>query len=410
MDNPNNLEVISDIESSYYKEVEVFSPHRPFELKSSQFLISDLSGNLGALIIRALLYHLNIDEHRVLNLRLENKFRQYQVLDHYSPGCMPETLSFTSVWFNNNRIQSDDAIFKKGFFLKATLGDSSFSNNNWDKTGELDRILKMPNLINGPFEIYMFQKKLDIKSEFRVHSFNKEIIPGMTYLMQGQKLTVHKSLEKFLNEVLQQLPDEILQGTLIGWDVALTNDDRFFIIEANFTGFHPEYRSGFQTTGIVDNHQFGPIICAWINTYFRNRFGVFADSVEEELFVNHPFYQQFVFYTSIFKDEYIDLLKEKLPYAIMYLGDNSNMLVINLIRHFLLVNFATKYYVLVKDECFVSINKIFSTNGLVLIIKERSLFNNSQLQLVKQLGYDRRKQICSYRALRRIGDKSCIII
>lgn len=405
--------VIFEIENSDVQKVKKCFRNEAFELRPDEWLLNNLSGNCGALFIRAMLHELNCNEHHVFKWRLENKFKQYQIFNYYAPGSMPETLGFSELLNQNNGIRKIKNLFSRGFFLKATLGDASLSNKSWDKTEEFVHILKLPNLTNGKYECYMLQKKLSLKFEFRVHTFSKEIIPALSYIVQGEKPTVSQfGAEIFIEEILHRLPDAILQGTLIAWDIGLTDDNHYYIIEANFTGFHPEYRAGFQTTGYADDHYYGAIICAWLNTYFHKIYGTYLDAIEDSLFINYPFYKSFIFYMSIFKNEHIDLVKKSISRfsAIIYLGEDTNSHVLYLIKHFLLVDFAKIYCVIVKQDCFSTVCNLFEEYNQVQIWSENWLFTKDQHLLIKQLGYDRRKQACCYHALRRLNDKSCVII
>lgn len=264
--NSNLKKIISDIELSGIQRPRLESENQPFKLFPYDFLISELSGNYGALFVRAIMNQLNINENHIFKWRLENKYQQYQIFNHYLPGRLPHTLSFSKLLKKRDGIQKIKALFKKGYFLKSTLGDASRSTNTWDKTAEFVGISKLTSVLANNYESYMLQKRLPIRSEFRVHTFSKEIIPALTYLVEGpMKTSNFESVENFIKEVLQNLPDSLLMGTLIAWDIALTDDNHYYIIEGNFTGFHPEYRRGFQTTGYVDDHRYGAIICAWVN-------------------------------------------------------------------------------------------------------------------------------------------------
>lgn len=224
----------------------------------------------------------------------------------------------------------------------------------------------------------------------------------------------HQNAVNFVTRVLNHLPNAILQGTLIGWDIALTEDHRYLVIEANFTGFHPEYLAGFQTTGYVDDPRYGAIICAWLNIYFEKQFGVYVDSIEESLFKTYPFYRAFIFYHSLLKRTNVDLIefcsKAPLTTIITYLGDQYNILILNLINHFLHVDFAFEYYVIVRDECFSNVNGLFLNNRAIHLFKESDFFNQGQFLLIRQLGYDKRQQMCCSHALRKFNNKSCLII
>lgn len=413
---PDDLQnVISEIERSGLQQIKRGAEIRTFELKANPALLSNLSGNCGAFIVRSLLHELKINEHHVFKWRLENKFRQYQVLDYYLPGCMPQTLSFSGLLNPSNGVEQIKALFSQGFFLKETLGDASFSKNNWDKTAKFDLISKLPNNRSDGYESYMLQKKLDIKCEFRVHTFCKEIIPGLIYVIQGHMPPDRRTgAERFVNEVLQKLPDVILQGTFIAWDIALTNDDQYYIIEANFTGFHPEYRAGFQTTGYVDDHHFGPIICAWLNHYFNEKFGIYIDAVEDSLLSDHQFYRTFLFYRSLFNAGILNIVrdttKDESVLAIIYLGEDSNESIVRLINHFLLVDYAEMYYVIVKDEYLLKARDLFSGAHKITVWVESELFTKDQYELVEQFNDDRRRQICCYHSVRKVQNGAYLVI
>lgn len=407
--------VIFEIENSNTQRVKRRSKTGVFELKPDLQLLSNLSGNYGALFVRAILSELSIDEHYIFRWRPENKFIQYQILNYYIPGCMPESLSLSKLLNQSNGIQEIKELFSKGFFLKATLGDASFSTNSWDRTAEFDHISRLHNFSSNNYESYMLQKKLDLKCEFRIHTFYKDVVPCLTYLIQSNRTSGnYPRVEGYINDILQKLPDGLLQGTLIAWDIGLTIDNEYYVIEANFTGYHPEYRAGFQTTGYVDDHHFGPIICAWLNIFFNVKYGIYIDSIENNLFENNPFYNSFIFYMSIFKNAQIDINKNKvrnsLNSAIIYLGDDANKLIVRLIKHFLLVDYAEMYYVIVKEECLLRIQELFLRNDQIEVLSEHELLIKDQLELVKQLNYDRRKQTCCYHAIRKLKNNSYVVI
>jgi len=404
-------EDILEIETSVFQRIKSRSNYWPFELNAEPWLISELSGNYGALFIRAMLYYLQVDEHHVLKWRLENKYKQYEVFEYYNPGSCPRSISLCSLLTSAGGVQKVKDLFNEGYFLKSTLGDASYSTHSWDKSWQLEQIIQQTDICEGRYERFMLQKKLQIQSEFRIHTFCKDIIPSLTFLIQGNK-QYRDGAEEFLNNILPNFPDAILEGTMIGWDVALTYDSQFHIIEANFTGFHPKYRKGFQTSGFFDNHRYGPIICAWVNTFFRKNYGVYADSVGQDLFAQYPFYRAFIYYFSIFKDHHIDLVrKNKKSYPlnlIIYLGEDNNTPMVRLIEHFLLVDFADKYFVIVQDKYINKIYSLFNGNDRLVLWAESWLFTKEQYEAVNQMGYLRKKSICCYHASRR--NKSCTIL
>ncbi|MGY0034569.1 hypothetical protein [Pedobacter sp. NJ-S-72] len=267
-------DLIKEIETADPQLIRSKTENSAFELRPEEWLLNDLSGNYGALFIRAILYQLNIEESYVLKWRLENKYIQYAILHYYAPDCMPSTLPFSTLINQKDGIQRIRTLFSQGYFLKATLGDASYATQSWDKTADFELIALLPTVCTRQYENHMIQKKICIKTEFRVHTFSKDIIPGLSYVSHGgNQAPYHQGLNDFLNEILTKIHNSILSGTLIAWDIALTPENRYYVIEANFTGFHPEYRKGFQTSGYVDDHKYGPIICAWLNIYFENTLG-----------------------------------------------------------------------------------------------------------------------------------------
>jgi len=415
MSSPKDFQkVIADIEGS--EELEFIRPLESYlvELIPYEFLVTDLSGNYGALFVRFILFYLGIDENQVLRWRLENKFRQYQILNFYSPDCMPNTFGLFELLKQEKGVEKIRELFSKGYFLKAALGDASYVSKNWDRTNEFDDILSQQTSSNEPFEAYIVQKKLQLRREFRVHTFCKEVIPLLTYRIPNtQYFNDHNDAEEFVFSVLGRLPNQITEGTLIAWDIGLTTYGQYFIIEANFTGFHPEYRRGFQTTGYVDNHQYGAVICAWLNNYFCKKYGLFVETIDAELIANYPFYKALLYYNSIFlKNDYITEIFKRQNASlsvIVYLGDVSNVLTLNLLNHFLSVDLADKYYVIVNPLGFDTIKTLFNRPH-IKVINETELFTIQQYEAVIYIGYDRKKQISSYHLARRIKNENYLII
>lgn len=406
--------LIAELESSSAPRIRSEYTVEAIKLKPDPSLLSNLSGSYGALFLRTVLQKLNIDEHHVFRWRVENKYEQYKILNHYIPGCMPKTFGLSRLLNRSVSVQNIKRLFSKGFFLKATLGDASFFTKSWDKTAEFDSICKQPNAINNTYEDFMVQKKLHLKCEYRIHSFGREIIPALTYKVQDKEGTDRRiEVENFLGVVLKKLPDAILVGTLIAWDIAVTNSERYFVIEANFTGFHPQYRRGFQTTGYVDDPRFGPVICAWLNIYFYQKYGLYLAAIEHSLFTNYPFYSTMIYYMSVLRTEHLVFVKNKKHtcpfFLIIYLGDDSNTFVYDLVKHFLLVDFAQSYQIIIEDEFLPWANERLGMDNKVELCTESSLFTIEQFHVIQQLTSERRKQICCYHLLRQL-DGSYVIL
>ena len=407
-------EIISDIENSDFNRVEKKTRHELFELWSDPALLADLAGNTGAFYVRAILNKLNVDEHRVLRWRLENKYRQYQVLNHYIPGCMAKTISFSKVLAELNGVQKIRALCEEGYFIKSTLGHSTGRLNSFDRTGELENIISSYQQEEDNLEKWMLQKKLNLKEEFRIHTFNRDLIYGVSFIMAGEDSSISIAAEAYVTEILKKLPDTILNGTLIGWDIGITTDQKFYIIEANITGFHPEFHRGFQTSGYFGDPDYGAIMCAWLNNYFKNNYNISVGSVEATLFQSSKFYEKFMFYTSLFRSEHMEFLKNKAKgirsSAIVYLGGEINLMLINLIRYFQEEDFARRYYLITDGKYAAELSGVLAKNELLRVIAEDTLFTKEQYILIKELEYERRKQISFYHTMRLINEDSCLMI
>lgn len=407
-------EIIMDIESSDSWNIERKSENETFELWNDPALLEDLEGNRGALFVRALLNKLDVNEHHVFRWRLENKYRQYLILNHYVPGCISKTISFSQVLNAHNGVQKIKELCENGFFVKATLGHRTGEANSFDKTKELDNIIYSYQKGHSHLEKWMLQKRLDLKEEFRIHTFGTDIIRGLTFIANGEDSSKSKDAEMFLKGILRKLPDAILRGTLIGWDIGVTETDEYYVVEANFTGFHPEFARGFQTSGYFGDRAYGPILCAWLNNYFRIRYHVSIGSIESSLLSSDEFYKEFMYYDSLIRNEHIEFLRNKTGdtnvSAIIYLGDEVDHLLIKLIEYFQLENFADRYYLILHAKNVLEVGNLFSADAHVRGLIENDLFTEDQYTLIKLLTYERRKKICSYHALRIVKEGAYFMV
>lgn len=408
-------DIIYEIENCSPQKIEPTTEDVTFDLKFDPALAADLSGGISAFLVRAILRALKIDEHHVFRWRLENKYWQYQILNHYIPGCMAETFSLSQLIEESAGIQRIKELCNNGFFVKATLGDGSGRANTFDRTEELDEIILSHSISYENEEKWILQKKLNFTKEFRIHTFNRDLISGLTIEMSGQYLSDNHDAEQFVKRILERLPDTILQGTLIGWDIGITDtNELFYIIEANITGFHPEFNRGFQTSGYFADRTYAPIICAWLHNYFRVKFHISIGGIDNILVTNYPFFNDFMFYTSLFNDEHLQVLEGKLEnsdlVSILYLGEDPDDRLIRLQEYFQIGHFCETYYLIVSEEQVFSATQMLTENYDIRILAENSLFRTEQYQLIKQLRFDIRKQVCCEQVLRLIPEKNYLII
>ncbi|MET4142116.1 hypothetical protein [Pedobacter sp. UYP1] len=418
--NTNVLEsIISDIENSNAQVIKKKSVNETFELWRDPVLLADISGNMGVLFIRAILNKLNINEHHVFRWRLDNKYRQYQILNHYFPGCVAKTIGLSELLAENDGSKKIRELCAHGFFVKSTLGHRTGQAGSFDRTAELEDIIKFyqekenQEREHQP-EQWILQEKLDLNEEFRVHTFGSDLIYGLTFIMAGMDSSKSSAAEILVQKILASLPATISQGTLIGWDIGITHANEYYIIEANFTGFHPEYYAGFQTSGYFGDPDYGPAMCAWLNNYFRNKYQISIETVEQDLRSSSPFFDEFLYYKSIFTDEHIEVLQNKTKgiraFAVIYLGKDTIPFLANLIEYFLQEDFATAYFLITSEETVQAVANQFSGNELMLIIDEDKLFLPEEYTLIKQLSYQERKKICCDKLLTKIEEKYCFIL
>lgn len=385
-----------------------------FQLSPHPFLTVHLSGWIGALIIRATLFELRVDEHHIFKWRPENKYIQYLILSHYSPGCMPKTFSLTDLLTKNDWMPNFRGLIKSGYFIKATLGFGSGRRQNFDRTSEFEQIL-FDSEAGHSFqnEKWIVQKRLNINKEFRIHTFGKDILYGITLRISGSVgLTDFDQPHEFVKSILDKLPPSFLEGALIGWDIGLTNKGKYYVIEANFTGFHPEYHAGFQTTGYVDDPPFGPIVCAWLHTYFKNKYKVAITSIDNVLAEKFPYMEEFSYYISILKNEHVDALnrgKGRVNTAYIYLGEHTDYSMINLVTFMLIANFANNYYIITSQELQEQAKKFF-TGDNITHLSEQSLFSEDEYIQLQVLDDESKKKLCFSKVIKLSDGLSFMII
>jgi hypothetical protein len=391
-------ELIADIENTQPQKIRQFKTQHTFEFSLYPSLTEHLSGWIGAVLIRSLLQQLHIDEHHIFRWRLENKFRQYQVLNYYVPGCMPSTFGLGKLLKETNGTQKIQDLVRKGYFVKATLGHGSGKTKSFDKTDLLDDVLASVPEESSGLESWMLQQKIDIKAELRIHSFEKQIIQGLSFPTGGEQVSDKLQAEGFVEDILQQLPESILNGTLLAWDIAVIKNGQYKVIETNITGYHPEFAAGFQTTGYVDDEVLGPIVCAWINTYLKHFYCLsIAGTDPPELTSQNLFLHAFDFHNKLIRDKAGQLFQsreKRKEGAVLYMELPYQQLLLNFLTFLTTTGYFKKYIILCTNSIYENISKYIGKNKSIQVIACHNLFTESRLQLISQLGDRRRKELC----------------
>jgi hypothetical protein len=250
-------------------------------------------------LVRQLFHALRLDEHRPFQWRLEHKLVQSLILNQYCPGCMPVTRGLTRQASSGLR-RALERDFPSGFFLKPALGDSSGDLGIQDASEAALLAFEAAPPATAPRRIedetWIVQEKVPIEKEYRVHSIEDRVIDDLTLLRYGTGDIPGErdAPNAFVQRLLDRLPDGIVGGSMLGWDVAHTPEGRFIVIEVNFTGFHPVHRRGFQCSGYFINEEWGAkSIAHWIRFMEKSDgFQIELNADVEENSKERTYYQQ----------------------------------------------------------------------------------------------------------------------
>jgi len=207
-----------------------------------------------AAFTRHLLAAAGADERRLFRWRLEHKLLQVLVLEHYAPGSTAATRGVFELLAAIPR-RSHRAVLARavasGCVIKRTIGYCAGLGRSLSvaeealaaiDSGEISLRRRVPIVA----EHALIQERIAIRHEYRVHSFGRRVVEALTYHRHtpnhrpGERRT--GAANAFLQSVLDRLPEGIVAGSLLAWDVARQPDRRFRIIEMNVTGVHPRAR------------------------------------------------------------------------------------------------------------------------------------------------------------------------
>ena len=242
-----------------------------------------------------------LDEHRATSKRLEHKLVQAHVLDIFAPGTVPVTRGASRL----------EAV-PEGAIVKRAMSDSTGDEQQWQQ--ELVAHSVPAERITD--EEWIAQERIDIEAEYRVHTLEDAVVDEMTFLRYGDgdpSPAVRAVPEAFVRSVLDRLPAGIVAGSLCGWDVARTRDGRFIVIEINFTGWHPVYRRGYQTSGYFQGQWWGPKMAARMLRHVRDVYDARIEVVLDTAPTGkeHGFYEEVDAWLRIIDDETLTLERSR---------------------------------------------------------------------------------------------------
>jgi hypothetical protein len=234
-------------------------------LSEALCLREGLAGSTRALLVRQLLRALGFDEHRHLQWRMEHKLIQALVLRSFLPESIPVTYGLNALAVHHGAQglrQFLASHFLNGFVIKAALGDSSGEISNGNGAESILARLESggpPQSRSLLDESHVVQERIPIAIEYRVHSLEEEIIEDLTFRRydDGSIPAEREAPNAFVKFLLQRLPDALVGGSLLAWDVALQPSGSFMIIEVNFSGFHRAVKPGFHCSGYFHDQHWG---------------------------------------------------------------------------------------------------------------------------------------------------------
>jgi hypothetical protein len=286
-----------------------------------------------SLIVRHLYRALGFDEHRLFQHRLEHKLVQALVLHHYCPGVVPVTRGvrreLEGVEPAAMQAHLDRVCSAEGALIKHALGYGSgerkqieamadcvniFGSGSSGSSGSGDsgREATRPRLHD---EVFVLQQRVEIDTEYRVHTVEGRVAPELTYRRYGWGVSPdeREAPNAFVQRVIDRLPNGFVRGAIVAWDVAKTHAHQghahqghasqdharqghediggLVVIEANLAGYHPVFEPGFQCSGFFQG-PWGPALVARLFQFVEQTYGVKvrvhvdvpADAIEHDVY------------------------------------------------------------------------------------------------------------------------------
>jgi hypothetical protein len=154
--------------------------------------------------------------------------------------------------------------FPAGYYIKKAMNDSSGDHCQSDATEMILRRTAAGDLTprDRPGvleEQWIVQERVSIHKEYRVHTMEDRVIEDLSFLRygKGQIPDERDAPNAYIKSIVDRLPAALVADSLLGWDVAWTDDEYFIVIEVNFSGFHRVYRRGFQCSGYFQDRDWG---------------------------------------------------------------------------------------------------------------------------------------------------------
>lgn len=242
--------------------------------------------NYAQLFMWQLYRALRFDEHHVFRWRFEHKLVQALLLNHYCPGSVPVTMGLARA-LAGGRYERDaltreaSELTGKRTIVKAALGYGSGERGEFDQRSAAHQRYASSSAIDTPSclhdEEFIVQEFMPIRTEFRVHSLEGQVVDELTFLRHAPRTATREERRRpnrFVQDVLDGLPDALVRHSLHSWDVALTEDHACKVVEINVAGVHPVVNAGFHCSGFFLQPWLAPQTIATLLRAIRQRYGV----------------------------------------------------------------------------------------------------------------------------------------
>jgi hypothetical protein len=233
---------------------------------------------------------------------MEHKLVQALVLRHWLPEFIPVTCGLNEFVRHHGPERTWQSLvdsFPGGYIIKPALGDSSGEMPNRESA---ERVLTavefggIPPSCRVADATYIVQERIAIVTEYRVHTIEDEVIPDLTFRRYdaGSIDEERNGPNAIVNEMLTRLPDALVGGTLLAWDIALQASGEFAVIEVNFSGFHPVFKRGFHCSGYFHDQCWGACDTARLLNHIAQTAGIEVSPQADapEYPIENRFYQE----------------------------------------------------------------------------------------------------------------------
>jgi hypothetical protein len=252
----------------------------------------EVTGTIGVYVVRALWNALGFDENRKFHWRLEHKLVQARVFNHYLGREFPISWGINALVRRGLGEPLVDGLLSRELFAKEALGHLSGDYGESESARDvLSRLIlrgEIPTDEAPSEEKWLVQERIPIECEYRVHSLEDLVLPGMTFDRYGPFAVpdARAEVNAYVTSILALLPDAMVAESLYAWDIARLADGRFRVIEANLVGFHPVYERGFQASGFFQYHPLGPPLLVELAQHVASTYNVALDLSDP--FKNEP--------------------------------------------------------------------------------------------------------------------------